>query len=259
MEIGPVSSSPAVSVPLPSKTDLVKRVALRCLLELALNLAVVAALSPFVATAAGFHLLFQATLVQSAVGLFFHSLGAFFPVFEWVTGASFGFCTGWNVQNLLHEVGHATASLLLYKNPRPVIALHPFEGGVTQYSKTRLSPFGQKIGAPTATFLLTAAGPGLTLAVSSVVLATGFSIREKHPTLSKYLIAWGTLDFVHHAHYAYTALSVAPWSLTHDFARLAIFGVDPLAAAVGLVATPILIGVGVYYWSRPGSPGGANP
>lgn len=262
----PNAQLPAEVVQQPQNDSVVKKVALKCLKEFSATLAFNFLLSAFVITPAGTSLLITATVVQFAVSLFFHSLGAFaaykrvqegvnqeryeklLSFCQWMTGTNFVLLTGYNVQTLIHETGHAAASLLTYANPRPQIEIFPFEGGLTQFNKSKLSLFGKRLGAPASNCLLVASGPALTLLVSSLFLAVGVAAHKKHPSLSKYLIIWGVIDFLNHAHYAYSALTAATWNLTHDFVRLSIYGLNPVVATIALLVIPIVIGAGVYYW-----------
>ncbi len=246
--------------------DIVQKIALKCLKEFAAATAAGLLISCFVGLPSGMTLLITATLVQFAVSIFFHSLGAYasykasegginqihyeraVSACEMITGSNFALFTGYNAQTLVHETGHALAALLIYKRPRPLIEIYPFIGGITQFYKTSLSDFGKKIGPAASTCLVVASGPGLTLLISSVLLAVGVALREKYPQLSKYLIAWSILDFVNHAFYAYTALHAEPWNLSHDFVHLSIFGLHPVTATVGLIAIPIVIALGTLWW-----------
>jgi len=257
---------PAMAAPQPEVADIVKNIALRCLKELAISLSSGIVVALFVASPGGIVFIFSASAVQLAVSVFFQSLGAFaaykaaqrnenlecyektVSVCEWITGSNFALLTGYNAQTLIHESGHALASLLVYKNPRPLIEIYPFVGGITQFYKTSLSMFGKKIGPAAATCLVVASGPGLTLLISSALLSIGIALKEKYPQLGKYLITWSILDFFNHAFYAYTALRADQWNLSHDFVHLSIFGLHPVAATVGIAAIPVVIALGAYWW-----------
>lgn len=225
----------------------IKTIALKCLAEFGLSLAGAFLVGTFAAAPIGAGLAVQAALVQLGVNFVFRGAGSFisFSLGDWMASFSFAHFTGYNIQSLLHETGHAATAFMLYKNPRPMIELYPFEGGTTQYSKTQLSWFGKKISPPNRTFLLTVSGAGLTLLISSWLLALGVYLRKKHPNLSRYLISWGVLDFFQHATYAYSALKTPQWALNHDFVRLRVFGIHPLAATITLICLPILIVLGV--------------
>ena len=131
-----------------------------------------------------------------------------------------------------------------------MIEIHPFALGQTQFCKTALSPFGQKLGAATSTCFIIASGPALTLFISSILLAIGVAILESHPQFGKYLIAWAGVDFINHAVYAYSALGTESWRLNHDFVHLGIFGLHPMVATVGIVTIPIIITL-CSYWTKP--------
>ncbi len=253
----------------PSPLDLVQKVALHCLTELTISLTLGTIVACFVITPVGLGFLATAIFVQSAVSIIFCSIGAFcsykaaqggssqdfyqwaLSSCEWITGANFAYCTGYNTQFLIHETGHTMAAFAVYKNPRPLIEIKPFCGGMTEFYKTSLSPFGKKIGPVAATCLVIASGPGFTLLVSAAILIIGFAIKEKYPHFAKYLIAWSLLDFGNHAHYAYTALYTAPSNLSHDFVHLKIFGLHPVVAMIGIIAIPVIITAGAYLLQSP--------
>lgn len=257
-----------VSLPqeLPPVSGVVKAVAIQILKDLALILAFGCPVAFFVATPAGLTVMLSASIVQISVSIFFHALGAFasyqalkregcqaiyekmVSICEWLTGANFGLFTGFNAQILIHESGHALMSMLVYKNPRPLIEIYPFLGGVTQFYKTGLSSLGKQLGPAAATCLVLSCGPGLILLASSALLAIGIAMKEKHPQFGKYLISWSAISFLDQIIYAYSALSAESWNLTHDFVHLSIFGLHPVAATVGLVAIPLVISLGMYWW-----------
>jgi hypothetical protein len=245
-------------------SNLVKKVALTCLKELAISLVLATLVAFFIPVQAGLNVLMVAVGVQLAVSLVFHSLGAYASyklsqkgsnktVFGWlesiaeaITGANFALLTGFNTQTLIHESGHALATLAVYRNPRPQIEIYPFIGGHTEFYKTPLTPFGKKIGPAAATCLVVASGPGLTLLISAILLIVGLAIKEKYPQISRYLIVCALFDFIGHAYYAYSALYTRKTNLRHDFVHLSIFGLNPVTAAVGILAIPAIIALGMY-------------
>lgn len=262
-------------LPVPEKPpicDVVTTIALKILKEFALSSVLGVVLGCFVATPSGLVFMMSAAVVQLVVSTFFHSLGAFaaYQALErnqhqslyektanlcgWMTGCNFGVFSGFNSQILIHESGHALASLLIYKRPRPLIELYPFVGGQTQFYKTALSPFGQKLGAAASTCFIVASGPGFTLFISSVILTIGLALMETYPDLGKYLITWSGVDFLNHAVYAYSALGAEQWNLSHDFVHLSIFGLHPTVATIGILAMPVMITLGMYFWNKAPQP-----
>lgn len=230
--------------------DIVKKIAFVCLKEFTVSLTLGLTVACFVPTPAGITWMVGAAVVQLGVSAFFHSLGVFaatnrseklLSVCEWVTGANFALLTGLNTQFLIHETGHALAALSIYKKPRPQIYVRPFIGGLTDYCKTSLGLFGKKMGPVAATCFVLISGPVATLLISSAILTIGLGIKEKYPHFSKYLIAWGVLDFLNHAHYAYSALSTDSFNLAHDFVHLSIFGLDPVVATIAILAIPVIL------------------
>lgn len=255
---------PAIPTVSSEVKDRIKTVALSCIKQFALSISLKLVISSFVSTPAGLVLLFNTTMIQLIASCFFHSLGGFFSykadqngehiatfetlysVCEYINAFAFAVLTGYDCQNLIHETGHAIATLFLYKTPNPMISLFPLRGGITEFYKNGLSQLGKSLGPPGSTFIVSAAGPAFTLAISATLLAIGFSSLKENPKISKYLIAWGLVDFFHHAHYAYSALHADQWDLHHDFVHLSVFGVDPKTVSIAIVSVPILIGLGCY-------------
>ncbi len=251
----------------PPITDIVTAVAAKVLKEFALAIGFGAIVACFIATPSGLMFMMSASIVQLAVSSFFHALGAYASYkaldkdqshyekmasfCEWITGTNFGIFTGFNTQTVIHESGHALASMLIYKRPRPLIEVHPFVGGQTQFYKTALTPLGQKLGPAASTCFVVAAGPGLTLLVSAVLLAIGIALLDHDPEVGKYLIAWSGIDFIHHAIYAYSALGAEQWNLSHDFVHLSIFGLHPIVASIGILAIPVIISLAMYWGNGP--------
>lgn len=249
---------PCANVSFPRR-DVVKQVALACLKELAISLTLGITVASFVPSAIGLQHLLIAFLTQTAFSLVLHSLGAyaaqkkfsrFLSFCEWLTGANFAISSGYNTQLLIHETGHALGALAVYKRPFPQIEIYPFIGGHTQFSKRALTVFGKSVGPVAATCIFVASGPALTLLVSSVLFGLGLFIKEKHPKLGKAFIAWGILDFVYHAKYAYSALTANSSDVAHDFVRLGILGLDPVTATIGIIAIPIIITLGAHLCKR---------
>jgi hypothetical protein len=273
-----ISDAASSSKTLPSITflyspfEVIQKVALHTIKELALSLSLAIVVLYFVPTTLGVGAVITAFCIQTIVNLFFNTVGAILAYkasgkdaqqdlyekvisfCEWVTGFSFGYFTGRNTQNLIHETGHALAAFVGYRNPRPQIEINPFIGGSTQFYKTSLTPFGKKIGPVATTCLMIASGPALALFVSTALLIIGLSLREKYPHLAKYLIGWSLLDFFNNACYAYSALHTVSSDLGHDFVHLKILGLHPLIATIGIVALPTLILLGAYCFSSDPKP-----
>jgi hypothetical protein len=271
MLASPIQASPYVkyeTIGLPlTCIQIIKKVALAVFKDLALFLFLGFGVSLFVPVAIGSGYLVISLLVQTAVSLFFHSLGAFAAyraaekgkhesryatlatTCEYMTGTNFALLTGLNTQFLVHETGHALAALSVYKNPKIRVEVYPFSGGLTTYFK-RLNDFGKKLGAPTALALVIASGPGFTLLISSVILAVGLMVKGKNPLLGKYMICYSAVDFLNTASYALSTLKTDPFNWAHDFAHLSFFGLDPVVATIVILAVPLLISAGAHWWKR---------
>src|SRR3990167_9422063 len=123
-------SFPSQVVEKPPICDVVTTVALQVLKELAVSLALGAIVACFVATPSGLIFMMSASIIQLVTSVFFHSLGAYaaykaldknenHSLYEktaafcqWAIGGNFSIFTGFNSQIVIHESGHALASLL---------------------------------------------------------------------------------------------------------------------------------------------------
>lgn len=234
----------------------IKQIAALCFYQLTASLAIGALVSCFVTTPTGISLILSAICVQLCATVFFQILDAFpapdesnkelalTALTEWAPPSAFSILTGINAQVLIHETGHSLAALAIYKRARPHIEVFPFMGGWTKYYKRALTPLGKILGRSTANIFVIASGPGLTLLVSSILMAVGLAIKKTYPHLSKTLICWCLIDCLNHAQYAYSALSASPSDLSHDFLHLWIMGLHPVAATIGILAIPLLIFTG---------------
>lgn len=257
IEHSPFSHS--LSMP-PSKKDLIKTVALRSLTEFVITLAIGIAVASFIASPPTAILFLSLLATQFIVNTLFRIVGAYSlhkchqnktnreiysPLVlasDVVPVATFTLISGTNLQTLIHESGHALAAKALFQTD-PKIDIVPFKGGMTQFSPSKLTALGKKIGKIGAAIIVTALGAGFSLFISSILLTLGLALRKKHETLSNYLIAYGTLDFVSHIVYAISAYSTSPQNLSHDFVHLAKYGHPPIAAALGLATVPLLIAI----------------
>jgi quinol-cytochrome oxidoreductase complex cytochrome b subunit len=89
--------------------------------------------------------------------------------------------------------------------------------------------------------VVTLMGSTCSLLISTIAIAVGYAIRNKFPELGRYLIGVGRGDFYAHSFYALSALSTTPGPKGHDFLRLRAYGVHPLAAAIAILAIPLLL------------------
>ncbi len=256
---GPILRSAFIPPAPPTKEQLVKKVALACLAELAVSIALGAAVCCFVATPAGVSLMLSALAIQFAVHAVLRTISAAAyykahqrkdPLLFGTAAAtralpSLGFAslTGYNAQSLIHESGHALAAKAVYSPANPRIEIFPYQGAVTHFSAKKLTPLGKFLGISKSALFVSAFGPGLSLLVSSIWLSLGMAWRKKHPALAMHLTAYGVFDFISHGAYAASTYWSCPKDLSHDFVHLAHLGVHPMRAIAGMAAVPLLIAV----------------
>lgn len=245
--------SPATS-PQTELQSLIKDVAKRCLIELAVSLAI-GTTAAFFTTSSLHQMVICAAIsvqtVSNAALRLADALASKMPECketQWIHSASrylcttmFAYLTAFNAQILIHESGHALAATWLFQDANPEITFTPYLGGITRFSKTHLSSWGEKIGKSNAILVATLMGPACSLLVSAVAIAVGYASKGKFPELGYYLIGVGNGDFVAHSAYAMAALSSSPSSQAHDYVRLKTFGIHPIASTIAILAIPILI------------------
>lgn len=245
------------NIPTPHRI-LVRQVALRCLAELAVSLAIGTTALLFTAGPIAASLIFGAIAVQTVCNVLLRYYGALAAELEkngkgdketqrilaacnYLCPTTFAYMSAINGQTLIHETGHAIAARAVYKNACPKIILHPLKGGLTTFSTHALTDFGKKLGKARAICFITAMGPASTLLISAIAIVIGYTVQAKLPELSNYLVSVGSGDFYTHAWYALTSFGNAALSAGHDFDRLAAHGLHPLVAAVAILAVPFFL------------------
>ena len=159
---GPVPRNAYFPQPPPAKEQLVKKVALACLVELAVSIAIGAAVCCFVATPAGVSLILTTLTIQFAVNTVLRSLSAaaYYKARQTkddlLLGTSVGLralpslgfaaLTGYNAQSLIHESGHALAAKAVYSPANPRIEIFPYQGALTHFTSKKLTPCGKFVG-----------------------------------------------------------------------------------------------------------------
>lgn len=145
---------------------------------------------------------------------------------------------------LTHEMGHAVAAKTFFTDANPTITVFPFSGGVTRYYKSGITPLGKALGKNNVSLIITAAGP-LASQVTGLALITIAHVRRKeNPELSEMLNTAAAMTVISHSVYASEAL-FKTYGDAHDFARLSRGGFHPLPVIVGMVATPMLLKIGL--------------
>lgn len=153
---------------------------------------------------------------------------------------------------LVHESGHALATLALYQNPRPKITIMPYEGGVTSWYPGRLSKLGAYFGEKPSRLIVSGAGAGLALAFYLGCIMAAYKTQKSNPEASSHLLLSSYFGILQHVVYALSALSAeAARSPGHDFVALARGGIHPLAAAAFLILVPATLCAGLYLFDTP--------
>ena len=247
-EVGNLSSE---RLGYPSHINRIQQIAVPCLVELGVSLAIGLVTLSFTTTVYAAPMVFGAIALQTIANAALRYCRASFAIAgkdtwgdficNYLCMMNFGYLTAVHLQTCLHECGHALAAQLLFQNARPQITVQPFAGGSTSFSTRNLTSWGQKIGKTGALCFATAMGPGTALAVSAAVVMTGYVAKSKFPELGQYLVGVGRGDFWGGAWYAFSALDPEVNTHAHDFHYLSDHGIPPLVAAIGILAIPLVL------------------
>jgi hypothetical protein len=243
----PFKTKPILS---PETRSKIKKIALRCLSELAVALAIGAFISLFNVSFLGATAILRPMLLQTILNVALSAASVFIQA-KWKRCAqildqgryfTFAYATMKNLQILTHEMGHVAGALAVYKNCRPRIELYPGDRGSSHFKTSQLTALGKKVGRVKANLIVTAAGPALALLVSSLLLGLSKRLQSTHPEWSGHLKAAALSDIAYHAVYALSALKTGIQALpSHDFVILSKMGVHPLGVALAIVAIPFII------------------
>jgi len=259
----PIPRSPPSLFSLPNET--IKKVALSCLQEFGIGLAIAGVTCFFVATPWGIGSIFLALGISTVLGLWLRLAEAsevaheeflqqfpnaqrqqtisriFQELFRWTRALHFGTLYLGTAGILVHEAGHATAVTALFKNGRPSIFIHSFAGGgKTRYFTAKLSSLGNALGLRKALLLVTAAGALATLSVALLFMTVAHFLKKVHPQIAKYLNVAALVTVLNEFFYALSALSQKGSS--HDFANLwQKGGIHPLLSALFLLGVPLFV------------------
>ena len=152
---------------------------------------------------------------------------------------SFALIYGSSLGTLIHEKGHAIAANLVFKLPNPQITITgPFEG-VTRWSWSTLTSFGEKFGLKNARLFVAAGGTVLALLTSLGLLILAYGLKGQQPEISQQLNMMAFVSISSHAEYALSALFSS--SPGHDFATLAAGGIHPLFSFALIILIPLLL------------------
>lgn len=259
------------------KSNLIKEIVKKTLIELAVALAFTAAACFFVATPIGMATLLLCSIAAIAINIILRSVNAYcinrlyllkydnspaalekkarFQMIsnflQYLVPTSFSTLVDANTRELIvHEGGHALAAQILVKNPNPRITINPLQGGQTTYRIGALSKVGEFFGRENSKLLIAAGGPALAVGAATVAFGTSYALRKSNPELSRYLRVIAIDSIVQHAFYAVSALWTSAARTSHDFVRLMAGGIHPIAAAVSIIALPLIVRIGFFIYDK---------
>lgn len=268
MAVQAISRVPTYLPPLATtsaKQDLVKRlvkeVAIASFKEIAISFAITGVCCLFVATPAGVAFLLASTAAMVGLNFFIRLAGchatykicttqdakkrenhaAALTFISYLCPLTYSMVDVFSRNVLIHEAGHAMASLACYKGASPKVVILPPEGGYTEYREGPLTRFGEKLGKSASNTFVSAAGPGLALMCSLTQIFASHKMQKSHPNLSKYLFFTAVVSIFQHVTYALTALVTSSDQVSHDFVSLWLGGIHPIAAVLFMIVVPILV------------------
>lgn len=252
--------------------EIIRKIAIASLKELALALAFAALTCLFVATLAEVSVLISAAITLVAINTLIRAYGAFCSyrisvsrnketfaykffytstrICQYATPYTFSILDQTTRDVMVHEMGHAVAATTLFQNANPRIQITPFSGGVTHYFGNRLTKIGAFFGHRDSGLIVAAAGPAFAVATSTVHLVVAHRIRNSRPTVSRYLQATAIRSVYSHVRYALSALSIKSYMPGHDFVVLRAGGIHPLAAVVAMIGLPLIVQLGLILYKK---------
>ncbi len=259
------------------KNKLIKEIAKKSLIELAVSLAFAGIACLFVATPVGMATLLISAVAAVAINILLRSANAYcryrFSQLEHVnTSIALEkkqlLQTGINILNYLapvtfsslvdsqtralivHEGGHALAAGLLVKNPRFQININPFNGAQISYRLGALTKLGEFFGRANTKLIVAGAGPALAVATATIGYGASLVLNKSNPELSRYLNMIAVDVLVAHVLYALSALWTSTTQKSHDFIQLMAGGVHPVAAAISIIALPLIVRIGFFVYDK---------
>ncbi|MEI7488668.1 MAG: hypothetical protein WCJ72_14915 [Chryseobacterium sp.] len=248
----------------PTTKSLIRDVALASLKEFALSLCMVGVAAFFVASTS-LTLFAVSAIGLIAINTLIRSGAAYYTadylktkdqtsleignILQFLCPIMFSVLDSTTRQVLVHEMGHALATHLVYQIPKTTIKIFPFSGGEARYFSSKLTKIGDWLGKKTSQLVVSGAGPafGILLASSDIFIA--HKIKKEHPLLSRYLIASAIDNISEHVLYALSAF----WTVSkpgHDFLALAAGGIHPAVAICTMVALPLIIKLSLLLHDR---------
>lgn len=152
-----------------------------------------------------------------------------------------------------HEMGHATATSLLYDAPFPDITVRPLSGGRTHIEwGMPLSSTGELLGEDLSWATTAAAAAVVDVGIAMTAFAVGHRLRPKHPVIGASLMGFAGWSMLSRVAYAVSALGGEGVKTLaaqgHDYAIMATHGgLHPLVAA-GLMAAVLPAEYAVLRW-----------
>ena len=150
-----------------------------------------------------------------------------------------------------HEMGHAFAIDKLYTNSQPSVEVFPFEGGVTRWRPSELTPLGKKLGTDGTRALVSASGTLVDLGIATTTFGVGFKLRKKAPIVGHALMGYGAMTVLNSILYAGSAIGGDMAALAaqgNDFASLGVrAGLHPIAS-VAILASILPLEYAALKW-----------
>jgi len=143
---------------------------------------------------------------------------------------------------LIHEEGHAIASMACFKNAEPSIKIRPFRGGVTTFNiGGPFTRFGRLLGPRGSMILIGGAGIAASTLSAIAGLAIADRIKESYPCISDLLTGHAITQLASEIFYGFSTFFLQEINLSHDFQRLWVMGgINPLIPIALMIIIPVI-------------------
>lgn len=143
---------------------------------------------------------------------------------------------------VIHEAGHAFASIALLKEAQPEISIFPYRGGSTSYVISNgATKVGEFLGKRNSLLIITAAGMMASTFFALFEFGLASKLEESYPTISKIMTDHAIFQLLNEIVYAITAFVTSKADLAHDFVCLwQAGGIHPAIPIAFMIALPLI-------------------
>ncbi len=143
------------------------------------------------------------------------------------------------INQLVSEMGRVATAMAVYTGGSPQVVLNGFESASSTWLVKGFTQFGESLGKPLASALVSTAAVGAGLAFACTQLTLSHLTKESYPELSNQLQVMGVCSVAISTFAALSALFAD--KLSGDFVKLAAVGATPAVVVAVTVGAPVVL------------------